>query len=85
MAKSGGRFQQRFENGLQIERRAADGRGVAATWPLMARAQQPAMPVIGFMSSRSPEDSAYLVETFRGGLKDGGFVRAWTASRPSNT
>jgi putative tryptophan/tyrosine transport system substrate-binding protein len=48
--------------------------GAAAAWPLAARAQQPAMPVIGFMSSRSPEDSADLVEAYRGGLKQGGFV-----------
>src|SRR5262245_20739690 len=39
-----------------------------------ARAQQPAMPVIGFMSTRSPEDSAHLVEAFRRGLREGGFV-----------
>src|SRR5262249_19448141 len=48
--------------------------GGAAGWPLAARAQQPAMPVIGFMSSRSPEDSAHLVAAFRRGFGEGGFV-----------
>jgi putative ABC transport system substrate-binding protein len=47
--------------------------GGAAAWPLAARAQQP-MPVIGFMSARSPEDSVHLLEAFRRGLKEGGFV-----------
>ena len=48
--------------------------GEACAWPLAARAQQPAMPVIGFMSSRSPEDSAHLIEAFRRGLREGGFI-----------
>jgi putative ABC transport system substrate-binding protein len=48
--------------------------GAAAAWPLAARAQQSAMPVIGFMSTRGPEDSAYLVQAFHRGLAEGGFV-----------
>ncbi len=47
--------------------------GGAAAWSLAARAQ-PALPVIGFMSARSPEDSEHLVEAFRRGLREGGFV-----------
>jgi putative ABC transport system substrate-binding protein len=48
--------------------------GGAVAWPLAARAQQPAMPVIGWMSARSPEDSAHLLEAFLDGLRESGFV-----------
>jgi len=48
--------------------------GGAAAWPLAVRAQQPAMPVIGFLSSRAPEESEHLVAAFRRGLAEGGFV-----------
>ena len=48
--------------------------GGAAAWPLAARAQQSPMPVVGFMSARSPEDSAHLVAAFRRGLGDSGFI-----------
>jgi len=48
--------------------------GAAATWPLAALAQQPAMPVIGFLRSTSLADSTHLVTAFRDGLKQTGFV-----------
>jgi ABC-type uncharacterized transport system substrate-binding protein len=47
--------------------------GAAAVWPLAAWAQQ-AIPVVGFLGSRSPGDSANLVAAFRAGLGESGFV-----------
>src|SRR5262245_26326015 len=46
----------------------------AAAWPLAARAQQPAMPVIGYLKSRSAEGMTDRLRAFRQGLKDTGYV-----------
>jgi len=50
--------------------------GAAVVWPLAGRAQQPTMPVIGFVSGGSPDTFDYLVSAFREGLGEIGYVRA---------
>ena len=48
--------------------------GAAASWPFAARAQQPAMPVIGFLSSASPGPYRPFLSAYHGGLKERGYI-----------
>jgi ABC-type uncharacterized transport system substrate-binding protein len=48
--------------------------GLAVTWPVALRAQQPASPVVGFLSGRSPATDSHLVVAFRQGLSEAGYV-----------
>jgi putative ABC transport system substrate-binding protein len=64
--------------------------GTAAAWPLVAGAQQPASPVIGFVNVRGAKDSTYLMAGLHKGLKEAGFVEGqnvsieyrWAEGRP---
>ena len=54
--------------------------GTTAMWPLAARAQQPAMPVIGYVSALSPQPNLYLLEIMRRSLAEAGFVEGRTVA-----
>ena len=59
--------------------------GAAAAWPLAARAQQPAAPVVGFLHNRSPDGMTDRLRAFRERLKDGGYVERDTELPSSAT
>src|SRR5262249_58695747 len=75
----GGRAMKRTSLPLQ-RREFITLLGGAAAWPLAARAQQPAMPVVGLLSSRMASDSVSVVAAFQQGLKEIGYVESQNVS-----
>jgi putative ABC transport system substrate-binding protein len=61
---------------VRIQRREFIGAlgSAAVAWPLSARAQQAALPVIGYLSSLDPQSTSNLVAEFRKGLSEAGYV-----------
>jgi putative ABC transport system substrate-binding protein len=61
------------------------GIGGAAAWPLVVQAQQPAMPVIGFLSTQSADDSKNFTVALLRSLKESGSTRCPRSSHPVST
>jgi putative ABC transport system substrate-binding protein len=59
--------------------------GSAVAWPLTARAQQPAMPVVGYLASGSPGQGKVGLAAFRRGLSETGYVEGKNAGPGTNT
>ena len=55
--------------------------GAAVVWPLAARAQQPGMPVIGFLNTRVPGADPQLLAAFLRGLKETGFIEGQNVAK----
>jgi putative tryptophan/tyrosine transport system substrate-binding protein len=76
MARSDGQYGARMNAAIKRRTLVAllGGAAVASAWPFAARAQQRAMPVIGFLEQRSPDINPDFLRAFHRGLKDAGFV-----------